>query len=366
MLKVQEFLKDHSLQELTSCYDIECKIDEDIGVVLLKYSISSDLKLDICRECRALILELDTYNIVCKTFNKFFNFDEPDALLDKSNFDWNSVVVEEKIDGSLIQLYFYKGEWRISTTGNASAFNAPINNKDITFGDLFINTLRDMGVSFEQLVSNLNTNCYYAFELATPDNIVVVPHDKPTITLLAVFQNNNGTIEEIDKSNIQICVPFVQIYSGLKSIEYIKKVANSRNANKAEGFVIRDKAFNRFKIKSEQYVQAHKFSGELSFKSLLEIAMGANCDDIISILPHNKVQQLLDMKFNIQKLKNIAQDTYEKYQSIEDQKTFALNVVSYPFSMILFNLRKGMDINSAINKVTLEKLASVLEKTLFS
>lgn len=46
-------------------------------------------------------------------YKKFFNFGEDCA----ATIDWNTAKVQEKIDGSLISLYWYDDSWHISSTG---------------------------------------------------------------------------------------------------------------------------------------------------------------------------------------------------------------------------------------------------------
>jgi hypothetical protein len=49
-----------------------------------------------------LILELDTWKVMSLAFKKFFNSEEGNA----HKIDWNTAKVLEKLDGSLIQVYY--------------------------------------------------------------------------------------------------------------------------------------------------------------------------------------------------------------------------------------------------------------------
>ena len=63
---------------------------------MLKYSqIDSDFNLRIVRECRGLILDEDTLEVVCHPFDKFGNYGESYC----PEIDWKSCYVTEKIDG---------------------------------------------------------------------------------------------------------------------------------------------------------------------------------------------------------------------------------------------------------------------------
>lgn len=68
----------------------------DKNLVMFKYSqVDSDMSIKLVQECRGLILDEDTKEIVSYPFNKFFNFGEPNA----AKIDWASARIGQKIDG---------------------------------------------------------------------------------------------------------------------------------------------------------------------------------------------------------------------------------------------------------------------------
>ena len=101
MLRVQEFIKENvNWRELLSSSPYFIKISDDNmfgrNLVLLKYDqLNSDLGNDIVQECRGLILDSDTFDIVSYPFNKFFNYGESHA----ATIDWASAYVTQKLDG---------------------------------------------------------------------------------------------------------------------------------------------------------------------------------------------------------------------------------------------------------------------------
>ena len=116
-MKVLDFMNRHEDWEdlLTRPpYNIIVKHDGDY--ILLKYSqFNSDFNNEIVRECRGAIFYKLPYNVgyicVCRAFDKFGNYGE-DYVKD---VDWNSIVVEEKVDGSLIKLWHHNNNWHIYT-----------------------------------------------------------------------------------------------------------------------------------------------------------------------------------------------------------------------------------------------------------
>lgn len=366
MLAVQEYLTTHTLEDLEAEFGITAKVDPELGVALLHYSITSDMSLEICRQCRSLILELDTWNVVCKTFDKFFNYDEPNAESTKNKFVWNTAYVQPKIDGSLIQLYYYKDKWNISTTGNANAFNAPI-TKDYSFGHLFMDTLKKMGTSWEELIKSLERykDCYFALELATPKNQVIVPYNDYRIYYLACFQNCNehSPIVEIIPTQ-QFPLKYLE-GSCLKdiSLEELKNKADSISASDGEGFVVVDVTGNRLKVKSSEYLYAHKSNNFTSNKTKLKIVLSGKYDDIQGVISSSKKEELDIVMDTLKKLTDIAYSTYDKHKYIEDKKEFALSVRKYPFSYLLFNLRNNISVEQSLQQITIPKLLETIENT---
>ena len=112
------------------------KIQRDDQYVLFKYNqIESDFSNPIVKEARGIIFKEGFCNYsVCYAFNKFFNYGETNA----ATINWNSATVTEKIDGSLIKLWYDNKQWHISTNGMIDAYKAYYSNiENANFGNLF-------------------------------------------------------------------------------------------------------------------------------------------------------------------------------------------------------------------------------------
>ena len=86
-------------------------IRESGEYVLLKYTqFYSDMSYLSVRESRGSVFrqnESGEWIYVCRPFDKFFNFNEEYA----APIDWKCAKVTEKIDGSLMKLWFDEGAW---------------------------------------------------------------------------------------------------------------------------------------------------------------------------------------------------------------------------------------------------------------
>lgn len=103
-LELRDFILSHdNWEKLLSEPPYSLKIHRSNGLILFKYNqLSSDFNLEIVREARGIIFKEDTWECVCHAFNKFGNYLESYA----PDIDWSHCRASEKIDGSLIKLYW--------------------------------------------------------------------------------------------------------------------------------------------------------------------------------------------------------------------------------------------------------------------
>mgnify|MGYP001296035369 CR=1 FL=1 len=81
MLEVQKYLKNKTLDDLNIEFGIKIKEHDELPLVILNYSmidhgtIGNKTHPIVC-ECRGLVLEVGSWNIVARSFYRFFNFGE--------------------------------------------------------------------------------------------------------------------------------------------------------------------------------------------------------------------------------------------------------------------------------------------------
>ena len=278
MLNLQKFIFAHeNWRELLVAKPYCIKIVEEGNLVLFKYSqIDSDFFNPIVQECRGIILEKDTWRVVAYAFRKFGNFGE--SYVDE--IDWESAVVETKEDGSLIKVYYYDGEWRVGTNGTIFAENAELNAGPYkNFRQLFDAAAEKCGLDF----SRLNRYYTYIFELCSEFNQVVCPQSE--MRLIHIGTRNNRTFQEVEAD---IGIPHPQRYA-LSSLEDCIAMAKTFDFTK-EGFVVKDKNYNRIKVKSEDYVRVHRLAnnGSMTEERAIELIRANELDEFFTYFPHYK------------------------------------------------------------------------------
>ena len=136
----------------------------------LSYSqTESNFSSDVVQECRGLILERGSWNVVAMPFKKFFNYGEQHA----DRLDWGTAKVYEKLDGSLLTLYFHSGEWHVATS-KLPAADGKLPSGGVagcgTFAELFWSVWRRKGYRTPES----RTTCYM-FELCNPPHPLSPP-----------------------------------------------------------------------------------------------------------------------------------------------------------------------------------------------
>ena len=233
------------------------KIKRDQGYVMFSYDqIRSNFNISLVREARGIIFKEGRWQTpVCWAFNKFGNYGESYA----PDIDWSTAFVTEKIDGSLIKIW-WDNEWHISTNGTIDAFKAELGDARMhDFGYYFLEALGKYYNSFGEFVSGLETHRTYMFELVGPYNRVVVPYDEPDLYFLGARTNSSGEefyCSELVAGALGLGKFKRPAHYSLTSLDDCIKAAELKTWDD-EGFVVADANNNRVKIKSPAYVLAH-------------------------------------------------------------------------------------------------------------
>ena len=345
-------------------YNLTIKNDNDY--YLLKYNqLESDFSLQEVVEARGCIVREDfdgEWIYVCKPFNKFFNYGEPWA----APIDWTSAVVTEKIDGSLMKLWYDYGKWHLSTNSTIDAFCAPANQSGLTFGEIFERILGTDIYNFAQDCF-LDYNSTYLFEMTSPETRVVIPYED-LIYYLSRIDNYNEyeylsplpgfTREQFEAYEIEF--PNQYSFHSLKeTIAYAESLPKEE-----EGFVICDGYGRRIKVKSPSYLRAaHLFKkGNIGKADILQMIKENTIDDFIAYFPEYKYKAL-DVRYDILAYCKALDIYWDLYGAIATRKEFAEKVKNFDGSSLLFKKYTNSDFDMRayiLNEIGYKKLASLL------
>lgn len=281
-------------QRLYVDYAIKTKWDENHKYFLLKYSqLESPFSEELVRQCRGSIFRYDCleekYICVCAPFYKFANYGEDYA----ADIDWKSADVSEKIDGSLMKVWFDQEEWHLSTNGTIDAYKAEVGDTGENFGSLFE---RASGFSFEKFCRRLEKGYTYMYELVSPESRVVIGYSDKVYFL---SRRSHYTWEE-DPTNIGgTDEPKILLMS------YIKDKVFDVAEDQDEGVVVCDKCYNRIKIKSTEYKYAARLAnnGAIGVSRIIQMIKESSVDDFLYYHPHyaSKVAEVQDKIIKVAK-----------------------------------------------------------------
>jgi hypothetical protein len=374
MLNVQKFLTEQKEQgkfttecfnALTEQFGIKVKFYDEEGIVLLDYhQIDSPKMHPVVIECRSLILDTFTFEVVSRKFDRFFNYGE--ALEYYHDFDLSRSVIMEKADGSLIGVYNHNGKWHISTRGMAFAEGEHIMGG--TFRDKVLDAFEVNEDEFQLIFNSYPKNTTFVFEYTSPENRIVTKYEEPMMVILSA---NDGEKDWDYKTLVKdlwlhpLNIRQARVYSA-DDMEEVVKLANSL-PDLQEGFVIYDPIGNkRMKVKSSLYVVAHSIRGNDPLptkKNLLRLLFTGELDEFIAYFPEWKEKAINIEKEVEQSLEKLA-NAWGLFKNLESQKDFAIAIKDVKYNGLLFQARKT---NTTLQDVwdhylSVDKKISMFEK----
>lgn len=349
-----DYIREHGLQQLEDKFAIKVKrgkVHENL--VLLKYNqLNSPLGEKIVQECRGIILdESDDWRVISYPYKKFFNHGEGHA----DDIDWETARVYEKLDGSLMTMYWYNG-WQVASSGVPDA-SGELMGTTTTFRELFFKVWKELDYTTQYM----DKNVCYMFEFMTPYNRVVVRHVKSRIALhgarrLSDYRELNPIVEA--HRNDWECVKTFP----LESWDDIMTAAKMLEPMESEGYVVCDTNYNRVKVKSPQYVAVAHMKDGFTTRRMLEIVRTNENSEFLSYYPEY-IELYYDIRSKYERFLGRIEGFYDGIKHIDDRKQFALLATTQKFSGTLFNLKFGKvnDAKQSLANMNIRQLEQWLE-----
>lgn len=345
-MQVIKYLKENGLDKLKEEFGINVRQYDDGLMVLNYHQLNSPSSHPIVKECRSLILDKN-FNVVSRSFDRFFNLNEkPDSIVKSFSPDMS---LFEKLDGSIINIYFYNGKWNFGSKSAAFGEFGTINSPK-TFKDLVLESLNLTEEEFQlKSVSLLDKRFTYICELTGQENKVIKEYSKKTLNILSVRDNATGnyisdkTVFDnlltfgIDKPKKYEINSLEDIYSNLKKLSGFD-----------EGFVLYIGGKPIAKIKTLAYVTLSLMKGEQGFtkQNLIKMVLSGESSEFLTYFPDYSSEVKL-IQDNLVNLKQSIIDLWNKFKDIEDKNVFAKSIVAedQTIKSILFMAKKQMTNN---------------------
>jgi len=183
------------------------KISEELVLIYNNFDSGYSETSDLYNECRSLVVKLgeasDTRVISYTHDNiKYLKISEYQNQFNPLD------TCEESFEGTLISVFNYNGVWHLTTSRCGSIDNSYYYDKSVSFGTLFDECVRDLGLESRQdFLSKLDqTKCYY-FVLVHHKNKYVVDYTErfgQGYAKLVHAITRNGTTMQLIDSNLEI------------------------------------------------------------------------------------------------------------------------------------------------------------------
>lgn len=291
---------------------------------------------DITLNCRGLVIDSDTGDVVARPFPKFFNLSEHNTE-DIPNLPFD---VFDKMDGSLGILFFYNGEWNLATRGSFASEQAIKGKKMLDSLNLY---------------NSLDEDFTYLFEIIYKENVIVCNYDFEDVVLLGAINKLTG--EEMPYNELPNGFRIVKKYDGVKDYNMLKDTIPSDK----EGYVIRFSNGFRVKIKGDEYVRLHRILTNVSNLTIWEYLKDSlDFDELIDRVPdefYNSVKTVkcdLEGKFLVieENAKKAYNETIEKIGEFNRAEFAKYAIANHKdLSPIMFSILDGKDYNETIWRI---------------
>ena len=287
MLDVQKFILEHEDWEqllATAPYKIRMrhKVEKGHDLVIFNYIQGASEPCEITNECRGLVLDVtNNCSIVRYGFYRFYNLGDPSAAKLGTK-----ISTTEKVDGSLIFLYYFLGHWRIGTRStfsiNTDTPNDAVSEKKLR--KMYKQILYYMTEKASWSFNDLDKDCTYCFEFVSPDFQIIIPYKE--IDMYFLMCRNNKTLQEVETD-----IPFNRPKQyEFNSISDIEKYVSDFKATEMEGCVVKDENNNRLKIKNLNWLKTHYLynNGQFSDRYFIHLYFENDYDELFTYFPNLK------------------------------------------------------------------------------
>jgi hypothetical protein len=308
----------------------EClQVNQNKNLLLIRYGLAEMQdgmwtdENSIYRECRSVVLDIENDNLVITPFRKFFNLNEVEENnIDKIIEDIKTAKVFEvtdKKDGSMQSARFYKSE--IIMTGSMALDEE--NSWRLQDGlSMLTENHKDM------IKDNPNLTFIFEYISIKDAHVVLYKKDQEGLYLIGIRNSCTGyqyTYNEIEQISKIYNVHMTNIES--IQLDELLQLMKQYKSYEKEGWVLNIDG-HMIKVKCDDYVHLHRLLDKFSSVNvIIENIAEDRIDDMISKVPDNYKDRILNVANKIIKYKNDLEKEVEKYYNLapkHDRKEFMI------------------------------------------
>jgi RNA ligase len=282
--------------------------------------------------CRGLVLD-EYYQPIARPLPKFFNLQEY-----QGNLPDGVPNIYEKLDGSLIILFYYQGQWEVASRGSFTSEQAQ--------------KARGLFANYQADVDRLDRSHTYLFEIIYPSNRIVVDYgDVERLVLLAVVHTQTGV--ELDCEAVS-WIDRAETYPATALPEWIKTIDEQQaELNNHEGFILKWPNGFRLKYKLADYVRLHRIITRVQAKDIWEcLSQNQNLEQFLDSVPDEFYNWVKDTKLELEtKYQEIETECQNVFKDLGERRETAMYFQTQKYPGVLFLMLDQRDYTQVIWKL---------------
>jgi RNA ligase len=297
------------------------------GYTVINYNVmmADTFDCDIRRECRGIIFDTESGEILRRPYHKFFNVNEREETQDHVVDLSRPHAILEKLDGSMIAPFVVNDQLIWGTKMGATDVAEPVED----FALLHEN--------YSQFARFLIRRGYTPiFEWCSRKQRIVLDYKEDQLILTAIRDLTTGRYMSWDLVTNTADLYFIPVVGKWETgVDMDNKTMSSfvsyvRDLEDVEGFVVRFSDGHMLKLKCDWYVQIHKAKEKiLQDRNIVELILDDKLDDVMAHLPQEDRDRLtqFENQFNLAVADIVyflANDLSWIREDLIDRKTFAL------------------------------------------
>lgn len=343
-----------SLRELKGI-KYSCNPDYPKLYVLNYCQINSPKYDAMVRECRSLVVEFDgEWRVVSRSFDRFYNYGEKGGEVDVTE-----CVAYDKLDGSLICVFWYNNEWLYRTRKMIMPkvhINDDILNPtwDVVIEEALGETWMEDAETYKDNLEDPDRYYTFIFEVTSPYNQMVVKYEECKAHLLAIRSNTGGQYVRSQKFFKEAARRWGWVLPNRYTFETYEDCAVGAEElpNLEEGYVLYMYGVPVSKVKNPAYVAAHRLRGECSPtpRMVMDMILINEHDEYLALFPQESPRFEPYLKAWDALWKDVDHH-WAIASDIIGQKEFAAYTKQQTCWPILFNMRKGMTPRESLTRM---------------
>ena len=288
--------------------------------------------IDATLNCRGLVLD-DNYRPVARPLPKFFNLSEYQGTLPDGVPN-----IYEKLDGSLIILFYYRGRREVASRGSFASEQSQM--------------ARAFLANYQPELDRLHPAHTYLFEIIYPSNRIVVDYgSSQRLVLLAAIDTQTGA--ELEHTQVN-WIDRAQTYPATTLPEWLTSIEqNQAELDNHEGFILKWPNGFRLKYKLADYVRLHRIITRVQAKDIWEcLSQNQSLEQFLDAVPDEFYNWVKDTKRSLEtQYRNIEIECQQAFKDLGDRRQTAMYFQTQKYPGVLFLMLDGRDYTQVIWKL---------------